>query len=168
MKRTPTADLDPRASEWIQRASDEALRRQGRYRALVLHQLAPAEETTDEGNGWQTRVVRTRERIEPSREDLIAAYDESLEPLPSPIVDHVFTHYVKGLPRKRGPNAPRAYSTWDEVLIVAYYQHQLTKAKLRAAAGLTSAPADRAKKRTARHFGISVSTLEKMLTTRKI
>ena len=158
---TAIGGLDPKTLEWLQCASDEHLRRHGRFRALVLRKLAPSDETTDEGNGFVTRVVRTKGR-QPSREDLIAAYDESPDPLPPPIVDYIVRHYVKGMPLKTGSKTPK--TTEETVWIIAFYRHQLRKAESRAAAGLTSTPATRAKKRTAAKFGISVSTLEHLLT----
>ena len=164
-KRTPLSDLGP-AKDWIERASYEDLRRRGCFRELILRLLAPAEETTIEASGvWETRVVRTRKRIEPTREDIMAAFHESPDPLPTPILDYVMTHYVspQALPLKTGRKTPTR-STWDTVLIIAFYQHQLQKARRRKQAGVTADPGTRAKERTAKKFHVSLSTLEHLLT----
>ena len=139
--RTLISDLLPQAKAWMQRALDEHLRRHGRYRDLVLRLLA--------------------RRTEPTTDDLVRAWRES--PLPQPIVDYIVQHYVHELPRKTGPKRPTR-STFDDVLIVAFYRHQLQKATARQRSGLTTTPATRAKRRTAAKFAISRSTLEHLLT----
>jgi hypothetical protein len=163
-KRIPVGDFHPATNDWMERASEEYLRRHGRFRELILRMLAPAEETT-EANGVITRVVRHRRRVEPSREDLIAAYHESPDPLPTPILDYVMAHYVspQALPLKTGRKT-KTRSTWDTIMIIAFYRHQLQKARRRKQAGVTANPATRAKERTAKKFNISLSTLEHLLT----
>jgi hypothetical protein len=156
--RTALTNVDPTTTDWIRRASDESLRCEGRYRELVLRMIAPTHEATDEGNGWTTRVVRAKEQEHPSRRDLEAAYDESLDPLPPPIVAYIFRYYIGDMPLKTGSKAAR--STWHDLLILTFYRHQLHKAKSR----LIASPATRAKQRTAAKFGISVRTLEAILT----
>lgn len=167
-KRRPTGGLHPNTAHFMERASDESLRRQGRFRDLVLRLLAPDEELRAEANGiWETRVVRTRRRREPTREELVAAYEESPAPLPAPIVDYIVQHYVKQLPLKTGPKTTTR-TTYQDVTIIAFYQHQLRKARLRQAAGVTASPVARAKARTAQKFGISISTLNGILAPRAL
>jgi hypothetical protein len=163
--RTRIDDLALEAKDWIERAADEHLRRHGRFRDLVLRMLAPDDEVQPEVNGvWETRVIRTKRRVtEPSCEDIIAAYEESSDPLPAPIVAYIVKHFVKGLPRKTGPKL-RVRSTWDDVMIIAFYQHQLHKAKLR----VIEKPATRAKERTAKKFHLSVRALETLIAERPL
>jgi hypothetical protein len=125
VSRIPLGDLDPKAKDWIARASDEYLRRHGRFRDLVLRMLAPDEEIALEANGvWQTRVVRTKRRAAPTRADLSAAYDESPDPLPAPIVDYIVTHDVKGLPARRATSA-------DALDVEGGHDHRLLSASAR-------------------------------------
>jgi hypothetical protein len=159
--RTPITNFDPKTTAWTQRASDEYLRRHGRIRDLVLRMLATTEETTDEGNGWTTRVTRTRSRDEPSREDVAAALGERI---PCVLLDYVRRAFVlETRPRKTGRKT-HTRSTWDDVMIIAFYEHQLQKANARQRSGLTASPATRAAQRTASKFGISKSTVEHLLT----
>lgn len=163
-ERIPIGAADPKAVHWIRQALDERDRRNGHFRALVLRMLAPKEETQGEENGvWVTRIVRTRDRRqEPSQEDLIAAWKESPDPLPPAIVEFIMKRFVQGLPRKSGSKTPK-HSTWQMVMINAFYQHQLLKAKRRAAAGLTTDPAARAKERTVKKFGILKGSLRRII-----
>lgn len=122
-------DLNPRT---VDAARDEDLRRQGRFRELVLQMLAPEAATDDawtpEVNGvWQTRAIRRQPArpTEPTRADLAAAFRESPAPLPAAIRDYIITRYLlETKPRKTGPNAPRR-TLWEEITINAYYQRAL-------------------------------------------
>jgi hypothetical protein len=101
--RLAIGDLDPQVKDWMQRALDDGLRRDGRFRALVLRTLAPEEEVQPEANGvWQTRIVRRRRRhsqpdTEPTYADLDAAWRESTDPLPVTIRDYILRAAQCGL-----------------------------------------------------------------------
>jgi len=131
--RTLISDLNPRA---VDEARDEDLRRQGRFRELVLRMLAPEaaadEAWTPEANGvWQTRVIRRQpaRRTEPTRADLAAAFRESPDPVPEAIRDHIISRYLlETKPRKTGPKASRR-TLWEEITISACYQRVLHVAR---------------------------------------
>jgi hypothetical protein len=200
--RTLISDLDPKTQEWMQRASDEYLRRHKRFRELVMRMLSPPDDQMQpEDNGvFQTRIVRMREpesgkrgqakrgakagstssgpysrperemqnrcraiirefaSDEPTPKDLARALREAPgEPIPRALLDYVITRFVlQTVPRKQG----RKTATPAAIAIIAFYRHQLHKARQR----MDAEPATRAKKFTAKKFGISVSTLEHLMT----
>ena len=104
VRRVATGDLDPTTKDRTERERFESLRERGRYRDLVLWQLGCGEAWQREANGaFRTRVGRARPmRQIPLRDDLIAASNESPDPLPAPIVDYIIKFYLKALPRKTG------------------------------------------------------------------
>ena len=82
----------------------------------------------------------------------------------SALLDYIVkTFILETQPRKTGPNVSTR-STWNDVAIIAFYEHQLDKANKRKKAGVTDVPASRAKAQTARKFGVSVRTIESLLT----
>ncbi len=173
MNRIAVSDLDPKAVDWMQRAIDEHLRRNGQMRALVLRMLAPEEAPWEpEGNGWSTRVVRaqSRRRGEPTGEDLAAALLESPgEPIPPVLLDYA-ARVCKGQPRKTGPKA-RTRTTWEDIEIIVYYQRALraaVKAHEADDSPSTRAVCTRAKTRTAKTFGLSVRTIEGIVAPRPL
>lgn len=168
--RTAIGDLNPKAKDWMRRAIDEHARRNGRIRELVLRMLATRtpEAWTPENNGvWQSRAIRAMPArwTEPTREDLAAALLEAPgEPIPPALLDYVIKSYIlETKPLKTGRKTPPR-STEQDVEIIAFYQRQQHKADRRKKAGVTSKPATRAKARTAKKFGISIRTLESIVS----
>ncbi len=165
VKRSPVGDLPEATAGWLQRASDESLRRRGQYRALVIRMLSAEDhEWQPETNGiFQTRALRRRRtgRVEPTPLEIAAALRESPnEPIPPILINHVIRTYVlETAPRKTGPKRPPR-TTGKEQAICAFYLHQLQKAKLREDAGRATA---RAKSFTAKKFRVSIRTIETII-----
>lgn len=168
--RTLIGDLNPKALPALRQSLDERMRREGRCRELVLSTLQPDDgEWQPEANGvWQTRIIRRPvKRREPTRADLAGALRESPgQPIPPVLIEYIITSFILETgPRKPGPKQPKR-STMLDVEIIAFYQHQLHKAKVRKRSDVISAPATRAKKRTAKKFGCSVRTIESIIKSR--
>lgn len=168
-QRHPMTDLRPETRDRVHRARVETLRAAGRYRELCLWLLGAPDAWQDDGAG-RSRAVRSRPDVEPAREDLIAAYDESSDPLPAPIVAHIVQHYVKGLPLKTGPKAP-ARSIGDDDRVFDLYLRALFDALDAHEANdgpATRAVVTRAKTQTATQCGISTGTIERILAARQL
>jgi len=171
--RTLISDLNPEAKERAQRARLETLRAQGRYRELVLWLIGEPEAWQLEPDGVTvSRAVRAplTRRIAPTRDDLAAAYSESPDPLPAPIVEYIVKHHVKGLPLKTGPKASarstgdddRAFDVYVRALVDALDAHEANEGPA------TRAVITRAKKSTKRQCGIGPGTLNGILAARRL
>ena len=144
---TMFADLDSKDQQWLIRATDENLRRQGRIRDLVVRML--------------TRGT------EPTLDDLASAIQEAPDaPIPKVLVDCV-ARVLRGLPRRPGPKKPKRTTSAD-LAICAYYHYELERAQQahEADSPYARAVADAAKKATATAFGISKRTIERVLALR--
>jgi hypothetical protein len=147
------AGFNPNASAIIDRAFEEDLRRRGRFRALVLRQVAGG--------------------VDPTKADLDAAlFEASGDPLPRALVEYA----TKVTSRKRGPKPSR--TTSDDMDVRARYAHELRKARAEDTAERSGAcradgrddehPPSRAVKtraleRTARALRRGMSTVQRIL-----
>ena len=180
-RRTATDDLNPKANERIQRMRIERLRKQGKFRELVLWLLGQPEPWQREANNsFETRIVRVRPKWRPTPEDLAGALRESAEPLPEPIREYIIKrHLLQTTQVKPGPlGASRAKADDDRVLkfsrstatddrVLEFYVGEYLTALDEHEANEgpeTRAVATRAKMRTAQKFGISKSTVESILS----
>jgi hypothetical protein len=146
-KITMVANLHPKDRDWLIRATDENLRRQGRIRDLVVRMLTRGKE--------------------PTLDDLASAIQEAPDaPIPMVLVDCV-ARVLRGLPRRPGPKKPKRTTSAD-LAICAYYHYELERAQQahEADSPYARAVADAAKKATATAFGISKRTIERVLALR--
>jgi hypothetical protein len=143
-------DLDPKAVSRLQQGADEALRRDGRLRELVLRMLARGDE--------------------PARDDLAAAVEEAPgAPVPKEVAAYAARVIRARLPLKPGRKAPPR-ATWEEIVIKAHFQRalqQATKAHEEDDSPRTGAVKARALKATATAFKISTRTIERIIAPRR-
>lgn len=141
-RRIAVADLHPRAIEWLTRALEERLRRQGKFRELCLRMVARGDDPADE--------------------DLAAALEDP-QPPPRELLDYVAS-LLRGQWRKPGRKPPR--TTAEDLYIQSYYH--LKVEELRAhfeRQRQKRAPIKRrAAAETAAHFGISPRTVERIVS----
>lgn len=145
---TKLSDLDPRDLAWLRRAtwenSDLVMRDEGRYHDLVNAMLARGDR--------------------PSPADILAALQSDGAP------SRAFLDYVANVsdkPQRPGPKGPRR-TAWQDLAINAYYECQVTKARnaYQENSRQSRAFADVAKSVTAKAFGISPRTVERVLALR--
>jgi hypothetical protein len=132
---------------WLIRATDETLRRRGHIQELVVHMLA--------------------RREEPTLDDLAAALTEAPDaPIPM-VVRRYAANVLRGQPRRTGPKTPTR-TTATDLTICAHYQSEVEKARHNYAADNRKprAFANVAKQATAKAFGISQRTVERIIALR--
>src|SRR5262249_44286497 len=144
---TRLTEFQPTDRAWLIRATDERLRREGHIQELVIRVLDRGEE--------------------PTLDDLAAALTEAPDaPIPL-VVRRYAANVLRGQPRRTGPKTPTR-TTATDLAIRAHYQYEVEKARHSYAADNRKprAIANVAKHATAKAFGISQRTVERIIALR--